>query len=61
MLDGMQTTDNVGEDQNNRSFDLNAKYKVKITVPYCRSFEYVDKIELYLNENKIYEKDYQLV
>lgn len=61
MLEDMRPTDNVGEDQNNRSFDLNAKYKVKITVPYCRGFDYVDKVELYLNENKIYEKQYTLV
>ena len=61
MLENMQPTDNVGEDQNNRSFDLNAKYKVKMTVPYCRSFDYVDKLEVYLNENKIYEKDYTLI
>ena len=61
MLEDMRPTDNVGEDQNNRSFDLNAKYKVKMTVPYCRGFDYVDKVELYLNENKIYEKQYTLV
>lgn len=61
MLEDMRPTDNVGEDQNNRSFDLNAKYKVKMTVPYCRGFDYVDKVELYLNENKIYEKQYTLI
>ena len=54
---GLKPTDNIGDDQNNRSFDLNATYKVKMTVPYCHSFEYIDKIIIYLNENKIYEKE----
>lgn len=61
MLEGLQATDNIGDNQENRSFDLNAKYKVKMTVPYCRSFDYVDKIEVYLNENKIYERQYEIV
>ena len=61
MLEGMQATDNIGDNQENRSFDLNAKYKVKMTVPYCRSFDYVDRVEIYLNENKIYEKQYEIV
>lgn len=61
MLEGLQATDNIGDNQENRSFDLNAKYKVKMTVPYCRSFDYVDKVEIYLNENKIYEKQYEIV
>lgn len=61
MLEGLQATDNIGDNQENRSFDLNAKYKVKMTVPYCRSFDYVDRVEIYLNENKIYEKQYEIV
>jgi len=57
MLDGLQCTDTVQDNNNNRSFDLNAKYKVKMTVPYCRSFDYIEKVEIYLNKNKIYEKE----
>ena len=57
MLNQMQPTDIV-ENEQNRSFDLNAAYKVKITVPYCRTFDYIDKVIIYLNENKIYEKEY---
>jgi len=56
MFTGLQPTDNIQDEQNNRSFDLNATYKVKMTVPYCHSFEYLDKIIIYLNENKIYER-----
>lgn len=57
MVNQLQPTDNV-ENEQNRSFDLNASYKVKMTVPYCRSFDYIDKVIIYLNENKIYEKEY---
>ena len=57
MLEGMTPTDTVQDGQNNRSFDLNAKYKIKMTVPYCRSFDYIERVEIYLNENKIYERE----
>jgi hypothetical protein len=60
MLGPMKLTDTIQDGQNNRSFDLNAAYKIKMTVPYCRSFDYVERVEVYLNENKIYEKDVQL-
>lgn len=57
MLDGFTQNDSVGISGNeNRSFDLNAKYKIKITVPYCHSVDYVEGIRLYLNENLIYER-----
>jgi hypothetical protein len=45
------------EDQNNGSFDLNATYTVKITVPYCHSDTYLTGISLYLNERQIYLHD----
>ena len=57
MLEGMTPTDTVQDGQKNRSFDLNAKYKIKMTVPYCRSFDYIERVEIYLNENKIYERE----
>ena len=57
MVNQLQPTDNV-DNENNRSFDLNASYKVRITVPYCHGFDYIDKIIIYLNENKIYEREY---
>ena len=56
-LEGMTATDNIQDGQNNRSFDMNAKYKVRLSIPYCRSFDYIDTIEIYLNENKIYERN----
>ena len=55
LLTGIRPTDNVQDNQNNRSFDLNASYTVKITIPYCRNFDYINRIEIYLNENLIYE------
>ena len=57
MLDGMSASDKVGENQDNRSFDMNAKYKIKMSVPYARSFDYIERVEIYLNENLIFEKD----
>ena len=56
MLTGMQATDNLDNEQNNRSFDLNAKYKVKMSIPYCKSFDYIENVQIYLNDNKIYER-----
>lgn len=56
-LEGMAATDNVSEDNQNRSFDLNAKYTVKISIPYCRETDYLTGIKLYLNDNIIYEHD----
>ena len=61
MLNGLVPTDTIQDGQNNRSFDLNAKYKIKMTVPYCHSFDYIDRVEIYLNENKIYEKEVQFI
>ena len=59
MLKGLDIKDNVGvEGKNeNRSFDLSASYGVTVTVPYCRGFDYLTGIEVYLNENLIYEHD----
>lgn len=57
MLEGLQSTDTIQDGNNNRSFDLNCKYKVSITVPYCHSFDYIERVEIYLNDNKIFEKE----
>lgn len=56
-LEGLSATDTIQDGQNNRSFDLNAKYKVRMSIPYCRGFDYIDRIEIYLNENLIYERN----
>lgn len=57
MLKDIKPTDNIGDDQQNRSFDLNATYTVAMTVPYCRTEGYLKGIEVYLNENLIYMHD----
>lgn len=54
-LEGLQSTDKV-DSKENRSFDLSAKYTVKMSIPYCRDFDYIKGIEVYVNENKIYER-----
>ena len=57
MLEGIKQEDHVDlQGTNNRSFDLSAQYKIKITVPYCHSMDYIEGIRLYLNENLIYER-----
>ena len=56
MLNGMSQTDNAANGKNNRSFDLTASYKVKMTIPYCHTDDYLEGIRLYLNENLIYER-----
>lgn len=55
-LTNLASADNVSE-KNNRSFDLTASYEVKMSVPYCHSFGFLNAIKVYLNENLIYEKD----
>ena len=55
MFTGIKQEDNA-EDEQNRSFDLSTTYKIKMTVPYCHSLEYIENIELYLNDNLIYER-----
>ena len=61
MLDALQATDTIQDEQNSRSFDLNATYKVKMTVPYCREFEFLNRIQIYLDKNKVYEKESQII
>lgn len=53
----MKPTDNIGDGQDNRSFDLNAAYTVKMTIPYCHSDDYLTGISLYLNDRRIYLHD----
>ena len=57
MLTATKQSDTIGDNQENRSFDLSATYTVKMSVPYCRSFDYLENIELYLNENLIYQRN----
>ena len=61
MLKDFRTDDKPGDEKENRSFDLTASYDVSVTVPYCRSFDFIERMEIYLNENKIYERDYTTV
>lgn len=56
MLNGLKPSDNA-DSENNRSFDLSAQYTIKMTIPYCHGFEYLEGIEVYLNDNKIYSRE----
>jgi len=57
MLNGIKQADNIDSKQN-RSFDLTASYKIKATVPYCHGFDYIERLEVYLEENRIYYKEF---
>ena len=57
LLKDMKPTDNVGEDQQNRSFDLNATYTAKMTIPYCHSDGYLTGVDIWLNERHVYLRE----
>lgn len=51
-LEGLETTDDVDV---KRAFDLVGRYTLSISVPYTRTYDYIENINLYLNNNLIYE------
>jgi len=58
MLNNMVQTENVDQVGSNRSFDLGAKYQLKITLPVLSKPElYIDKIKLYLNSELIWLRE----
>lgn len=57
MLGDIKVTDNINDGEKSRSFDLNAAYTVKATIPYCHSDSFLKGIEVYLNERLIYMHD----
>lgn len=60
-LETFNYEDKYTQSNGDRSFDLSANYEVKITVPYCRSFGYLDAIKVYINSNLVYERDAEAV
>lgn len=52
-LDGLTQQENLNGNQ--RSFDLSCAYSLWITIPYNRNEAYPDSLNLYLNNNLIYQ------
>ena len=58
MLSGMTRTDNVDQASGNRSFDLGAKYSLRITLPVLSKPElYIEKINLYLESQLVWLRE----
>ena len=58
MLENMVQTENVDQNAGNRSFDLGAKYHVKVTYPVLSKPElYVDRMRLYLESRMIWLRE----
>lgn len=53
---GFASTDKV--DKEPRTFNLSAKYKLNITIPYTHDGKFFERLNLYVNDNKIFSKDY---
>ena len=60
LLQGITLIDN-DSDEKNRSFDLKAEYQIKITVPYCHSKQWIDTVNVYLDENRFYSHSSELL
>jgi hypothetical protein len=54
-LTGLVMKDQVDESSDNRAFTLNAKYRVKVTMPLKCDYSYVNSLKVYLNSKIIYE------
>lgn len=56
-LNGLTARDNLEKEP--RSFNLAAQYNLNISIPYTREGLYVENINLFVNNNMIYSKDYK--
>ena len=58
MLESLVQRENVDQASDNRSFDLGAKYTVKVTLPVLSRPElYIENIRLFLNSELIWQKE----
>jgi hypothetical protein len=57
MLLDMSSSESVDQASDNRSFTLGAKYSLKITLPILSKSFFIDKVRLYLEGHKIYERE----
>jgi hypothetical protein len=58
MLDSVQQRETVDESGGNRSFDLGAKYTVRVTLPVLSRPElYVDKVNVFLNGEVVWRRE----
>jgi hypothetical protein len=57
MLSDISSSESLDQVSENRSFNLGAKYNLKITLPLLSKSFYIEKVRLFLNGSKIYERD----
>jgi hypothetical protein len=57
MLADISSSEVVDQVSDNRSFTLGAKYVLKITLPIISKTTFINRIRVYLNEHKIYERE----
>jgi hypothetical protein len=57
MLLDMSSSESVDQASDNRSFTLGAKYSLKITLPILSKSYFLNKVRVYLEGHKIYERE----
>ena len=61
MLSNMVQKENVDQVSGNRSFDLGAKYEVKITLPVLAKSFYADRVRVWLQDEMVWQKQVEEV
>jgi hypothetical protein len=56
-LSDISSSESVDQVSENRLFNLGAKYGLKITLPIMARSSYIEKVQLFLNGGKIYERE----
>jgi hypothetical protein len=56
-LSDISSSESLDQTSENRSFNLGAKYVLKITLPLLSKSAYVEKVRIFLNGGKIYERE----
>jgi hypothetical protein len=57
MLSDISSSESLDQVSENRSFNLGAKYVLKITLPIMAKSSYIERVRLFLNGSKIYERE----
>jgi hypothetical protein len=57
MLSDISSSESLDQASENRSFNLGAKYGLKITLPILSKSSYVERVRIFLNGGKIYERE----
>jgi hypothetical protein len=57
MLNDLSSSESLDQSSDNRSFNLGAKYSLKITLPLLSKSFYIERVRIFLNGSKIYERE----